>query len=154
MPTATQDVALASIVPSSNQPEDVVWARNLGRVAMSARSHNSSAAQQERTKEFFRVHVHLALVTATTSVHAALLLAPAANVLLAACSGTDAASQKPQDITALWALLLGMVVTAWAIAVCLRWNVIYGVSACCVLLSLPVGQGLLRFLDTNPTSAI
>lgn len=153
IPAAAEDAsgqdALVNMGSSSSRPANVAFARNLGVVSPPAWGRSSSAAQREHAMAFFRVHLQLGLVAVATSVHAALLLAPAANVLLAASTATTSTSQKPDDETTLGVLLLGLVVAAWAVAVCVRWNVVYGVSACCVLLSLPVGHGLLSMLDAD-----
>lgn len=141
-------IALTPIGPSSSRATNVAYAQNLGRVNPPARQHTNNAAQQERASDFFKVHLQLALVTVATSVHASLLLAPAANLLLAS-TGSSSIGSSAQHVTALRILLLCAIVLAWGVAVCVRWNVIYGVAVSCVLLSLPVGQGVLSMVHTD-----
>lgn len=147
-------IALTNFLRSTRRPTNVAFAQNLGRVSPPPRNRTNSTAQQERANECFKVHLQLALVAVATSIHASLLLAPAVNVLMAAIASTDESSKSLHDNTALQVLLLGVVVAAWAVAVCVRWNVIYGVSAFCVLLSLPVEQWLLSSLIIDSDSSL
>jgi hypothetical protein len=142
-------IALANLGPSTSRPTNVAFARPTARSYPPRRQQSVRTFQQERSSDFFRVHLQLALVTGATSTHASLLLAPAANALLKAFEAKGGAAAQAQDLAILRVSFLCIVVAAWAMAVCVRWNVIYGVSAFCVLLSLPVGTGLLSILDAG-----